>query len=365
MSTHGSELPRTLTEGDGRSGLLSDHTGVFFHRNADNYELAQELLAVESLMVKLATGDRFERLGAILQEHLLTGGKRLRARLALAGSVALGVEASRAVPWAAACELLHNATLIHDDVQDGDAVRRGRFAVWVRHGQGQAINAGDLLLTLPYLALEYMDVPPALCWFLSRAIARRAEETVRGQSLEMCLLNSGRLDWGSYEDAALGKTSALMALPIHGAALLAGLDPSEASALADCFRRIGLLFQIQDDVVDLYGDKGRGERGCDVREGRVSALVADHLAMVPSDTQWLLKILKKPREETSRDDIEEVALRFQKSGALDSVLGRLPRLAKETERSPELANWVGLHRVALDVVEFALAPVKEIFGALD
>ncbi|MCA9571733.1 MAG: polyprenyl synthetase family protein, partial [Myxococcales bacterium] len=103
-----------------------------------------DLPLVESLLLDLATGERFERLGVIAREHLATGGKRLRARLALATMQALGGDRREAVPWAAAAEMLHNATLVHDDLQDGDAVRRGHPAVWARHGANQAINVGDL-----------------------------------------------------------------------------------------------------------------------------------------------------------------------------------------------------------------------------
>ena len=83
---------------------------------------------------------------AIAGEHLSTGGKRLRARLAMETGVRLGAEGKEMVPWAAACELLHNATLVHDDLQDGDRVRRGHPTMWVKHGAAQAINAGDLML---------------------------------------------------------------------------------------------------------------------------------------------------------------------------------------------------------------------------
>ena len=95
-------------------------------------------------MASLATGERLDRLGPIVRQHLETGGKRLRARLALAATEALGHQRADAISWAAACELLHNATLIHDDVQDGDRVRRGEPTVWVRHGIPQAINAGEI-----------------------------------------------------------------------------------------------------------------------------------------------------------------------------------------------------------------------------
>ena len=314
---------------------------------------------VKALMLKLAAGERFERLGAIVQEHLLTGGKRLRARLALAAVEALGVSGDHGVGWAAACELLHNASLIHDDLQDRDEYRRGRYSVWVRHGEAQAINAGDLLLMLPYRAVDHLDVPAALKWELARAVARRAEETVRGQSLEMSLWASCRWDWASYEEAAVGKTSALMTLPVHGAALLAGRDPRAAERLSDCFEDLGLLFQMQDDVVDLFGDKGRDKPGGDVREGRVSALVVEHLTRQPKDIAWLGPILARPRDETTDGEVERVAQAFR-AGALQGVLQRIRAVERRILSAAPLAEEPALLAVARSLVELCLAPVAPL-----
>lgn len=326
---------------------------------ADAAEVSDLRLAeIKALMLKLAAGRRFERLGAIVQEHLFTGGKRLRAKLALASMDALGAPTEAAVGWAAACELLHNASLIHDDLQDSDPVRRGHFTVWVRHGQSQAINAGDLLLMLPYVALEHVDCSDGTRWHLTRAIARRAEDTVRGQSLEMCLLDSGQWDWQSYSDASCGKTSALMVLPVHGAALLAGRSPEDAEALADAFKPLGLLFQIQDDVLDIYGDKGRGEPGGDIREGRVSALVSEHLRLHPGDEKWLVGILAQSREETSARDVERVADRFRSAGTLDAVIDRIRSLTRDVEDNEVLLSAPGLRAVALKLIERSLDPIR-------
>lgn len=323
----------------------------------------ERLEAVKAFMLKLAAGQRFERLGAMVQEHLYTGGKRLRARLALASTRALGGDQDLSVAWAAACELLHNASLIHDDLQDHDPVRRGHFAVWVRHGQAQAINAGDLLLMLPFIALEHVPVSAGHRWELARAVARRAEQTVRGQSLEMCLLHAGRWDWDSYAEAATGKTSALMALPVHGAALLAGRAPEESERLADCFQQVGLLFQIQDDVLDLYGDKGRGELGGDVREGRVSALVAEHLSLHPEEQSWLVEILSRPRDQTTDREVEAVARRFERGGALDATLQRIRDIREVVAGSEVLAPEPGLRAVALELCARSLVPIAPLMRA--
>ena len=320
----------------------------------------ETLEKVKAMMLQIAAGARFERLGAIVQEHLFTGGKRLRARLALESAVALGGSADDTISWAAACELLHNATLVHDDLQDADPMRRGHFTVWMRHGHAQAINAGDLMLMLPFLAVEELDADDQTRWHLARAIARRAEQTVRGQSLEMTLLSSGMLDWESYAAAARGKTSALMALPVHGAALLVGRAPEEAERLSEPFCDLGLLFQIQDDVVDLFGDKGRGERGGDLREGRVSALVAEHLRLHPTETRRTVDLLETPRDQTSHDAIEAMADRIEEGGALAAVLDRITGIAHSIRDAEVLAGEPELRRVAGALIERSLAPVRHL-----
>lgn len=317
--------------------------------------------AVVALMADVTSGGRLDRLGVIAQEHLGTGGKRMRARLCLAAGAALGVSRTTAVPWAAAIELLHNATLVHDDIQDGDLLRRGQPTVWVRHGVAQAINAGDLMLMLPFLALDHLEgVDDGVRWRLSRALARHSAATVRGQSEELALLSSGQLNRARYRRAVEGKTGSLFALPVEGAALLAGLDAHSAQALGDRFTALGVLFQLQDDVVDLYGDKGRGHRGSDLEEGKVSALVLAHLDRRPEDREWLLALLAAPRDVTGVDAVEDAIRRFRESGALADVLEEIRGIGEALSTDPLLQSVPALAEVAEEVRLLALHPIRHL-----
>ncbi|MEQ1570796.1 MAG: polyprenyl synthetase family protein [Myxococcota bacterium] len=305
---------------------------------------------VEGALMRLAVGTRLDRLGRMVQEHLDAGGKRMRARLALAAGEALGLERAEMVHWAAAVELLHNATLVHDDLQDGDARRRGSPTVWAQHGAAQAINVGDLLLTLPYLAVRGVEGNDALRWRLAEAIATAAEATVRGQSLELDLLPRRKLGWHDWTAAARGKSGALLALPVHGAALMAGLDRPTAETLAGPFASLGVLYQVIDDRVDLWGDKGRGAPGNDLREGKVSAPVVAHLQLHPRDEPELVALLERPREQTTDAAVEEWIRRFEEGGARDAI----DRFADHTVRSlldePVLKSVPALHALAAEVV---------------
>ena len=219
-------------------------------------------------------------LRTMVLEHLGTGGKCIRARIALRAAMAMGLEPARAINIAAACELLHNATLVHDDLQDGDTIRRGQPTVWVKHGEAQAINVGDVLLMLSTLALENSPVDPQTRWYLAAAMTRRATETASGQSLELVLLERGWMGRDTYLRAARGKSGPFFALPIEAAALCAGHSPESARILGDASLTLGALYQVCDDILDVFGDKGRGQMGNDLREGKVSALtVADRMRM--------------------------------------------------------------------------------------
>lgn len=317
-----------------------------------------ELDATEALMLELCSGSRLDRLGTALWEHVGSGGKRLRARLAIAAGTSLGANPEDLVPWAAACELLHNATLVHDDLQDRDTVRRGREALWVRHGEAQAINAGDLALMLPTLALRRGEGwSDGLRWRLAEGIAAHAEAIVRGQALELDLLPREHLDWSHYRHAVVGKTSALFALPVYGAALIAGRSVEEATELAGAFGDIGVLFQVQDDVLDLYGDKGRGAPGSDLREGKVSALVVEHLARYPADRAWLLGLLRAPREETPEAEVARAIQWFREGGALAGVWSRLEDLQDAVSLTPALRREHRLHAVAIELIAKCLVPI--------
>ncbi len=325
--------------------------------NAHAPEYPSPLEASLALIERLCTqpGDD---LGDMLWSHVNTGGKRVRARLALTATRMLGTDVDRAVPWAAATELLHNASLVHDDLQDGDAVRRGEPALWTVHGPAQAINAGDLGLMLAYSAAAQTPVDERTRFRLMSALAHHSAAVVRGQAAELQLLPGRRLDRAGYDAAVLGKTSALFSLPVLGAALIARRPPVVAEGLSRPFARIGLLFQIQDDVLDLYGDKQRGRRGNDLREGKVSSLVVEHLRLRPEDRQPLLNLLETPRALVSEDAVARTIDSMRDSGALAACWQRMDTLTAEVASDAVLATEPRLRATALALVAACLDPVK-------
>jgi geranylgeranyl pyrophosphate synthase len=322
---------------------------------------ADLLALVESRMGELA-GERFRDPGArMVREHLDTGGKRLRARLALAACEALGGRPENAVDWAAAVELLHNASLVHDDIQDRDRMRRGKPALWARYGSAQAITVGDLMLMLPFRALR--NYAPAVQAPLMQILAEYAENTARGQIRELGLIPSVDQGWGDYFGAASGKTGTLFALPVRGAAELAGLAIDDANRLALPFSSIGVLYQLQDDLLDLVDAKGRGLRGSDIYEGRLSAVVLTHLDLHPNDAQRTMEIVGKPREQTTHREVDQMIHRFIEGGAVQQLDDRVRALASELLASERLSAYPDLQAVARELVRRVLAPLDDAKGA--
>ena len=322
-----------------------------------------DLLAqVEARMTELA-GDRFSDPGAkMIHEHLDTGGKRLRARLALATCQALGGRAQDAVDWAASVELVHNASLVHDDIQDGDRSRRGRPALWARYGAAQAMNTGDILLMLPFRALA--SYPAEAQAALVQVLAEYAETTARGQIRELALTASPDKGWGDYFSAVSAKTGTLFGLPVRGAAELAGLAPDAASALADTFSSIGVLYQLQDDLLDLFDAKGRGTLGSDIYEGRLSAVVLTHLDLHPEDGPELFAVLRRPREATSAQEVATVIARFIEGGAAAQLLQRIESLGTELLAAEPLSASPDIQALASELVQQVLSPLDMVKGAL-
>ncbi|MGB8332148.1 MAG: polyprenyl synthetase family protein [Polyangiales bacterium] len=324
-------------------------------------DYADLLVLVESRMHELA-GDRSRDPGAqMLREHFDTGGKRLRARLAIAGCQALGGRAADAVDWAAAVELIHNASLVHDDIQDRDRTRRGRPTLWARYGTAQAINAGDLLLMLPFRALR--NYPPAMQAALIQILAEYGETTARGQIRELGLTASCGNGWGDYFSAASGKTGTLFALPVRGAAQLAGVSSDAANAIALAFSSIGVLYQLQDDLLDLFDAKGRGTRGSDICEGRLSAVLLTHLDLHPDDAQATFEIIGKPREQTTPWEVEQMIQRFIDGGAAEQLRSRIRALATDLLSSERLVASPQMQAIARELVHLVLAPLDQAKGS--
>lgn len=176
----------------------------------------------------------------------------MRARLALDAACRLGMLAADAVAIAAACELLHNASLIHDDLQDRDPTRRGRNTVWTVFGDDVAICTGDLLLSAAYAALAGFS-HGALLPEMLRLVHLRTAAAVHGQCADIAPRSCYLADIATYERIVIGKSGALLSLPIELAMIGSGY-PHWAAVARESAEHFALGYQIVDDLEDRVKD---------------------------------------------------------------------------------------------------------------
>lgn len=195
-------------------------------------------------------------------------GKLVRPSLCLWACEAAGTEADAALPVASALEWVHNFTLVHDDIQDGDRERRRRETVWSVWGSSQGINAGDAIHAY---AFELLLAPGRLTlrrMRAGRALARAIREVVEGQCLD--LAQEGRLQTRphAYLRMARAKTGALLGASMEMGALVGGARPAVAAALRRAGHLLGQAFQVRDDWLGIWGDPAQTGKSCDGDLGR-------------------------------------------------------------------------------------------------
>lgn len=200
-------------------------------------------------------------------------GKLLRPTLCLLCCEAVGGDWRRALPAAAALELLHNFTLIHDDVEDASRQRRGRETLWSLWGAAQAINVGDGMFALAHLTLLRLEGCPAEQ--VLRAARMLDEATLRlceGQHRDLTCAGERQVSRDDYLAMIEGKTAALLAASCGIGALLGGGNERVVDSLHEFGLRLGLAFQIRDDALDVWGDPQETGKpiGDDLRAGKRS-----------------------------------------------------------------------------------------------
>ena len=201
-------------------------------------------------------------------------GKRIRPLLVLLSTAACEADWQSALPAAAAVELVHNFSLVHDDIQDNSDKRRGRPTTWVKWGAPMAINAGDALFVISNQAI--IDLKQS---YSAEVVVRAAEilhntclDLTRGQFLDMSHEERPDLGVDDYWPMVAGKTAALLSACCHIGALLGGADELTQEAYRSFGHYLGLAFQVQDDILGIWGDEALTGKSAasDLVEGKKS-----------------------------------------------------------------------------------------------
>ena len=240
-------------------------------------------------------------------------GKALRPTLCLWACQALNGDWRTALPAAAALELVHNFSLVHDDIQDGDRERRHRPTVWSLWGQPQAINAGDSLLILGQLVmlrLEEQGAAPTKVMETCRVLDKACLTMIEGQCLDIGFEDQQEVSVEAYLDMIARKTGALLGAALHLGALVATDDKLQVGRFARCGHLLGLAFQIRDDILGVWGtaDVTGKPVAADIRRRKKSLPVVYAMAMAQAEERE--QLLRVYSQGTPGDEEVSVVLQL-------------------------------------------------------
>jgi geranylgeranyl diphosphate synthase type I len=285
----------------------------------------QSLLDALSSHRDIVEGVIMTSLGKMKQErlhgamtHLFTGGgKRLRAILPRLVGEATGEAHEGHYTLGACIEIIHNFTLVHDDIMDQDPIRRGLDAVHVAYDDATAINAGDAMLAVGFEILaESPHIEPENLAFLVSSIGEMVRKVAEGQMVDIEFENRDDVTEDDYIAMITGKTSAMFETCAMTGAKLAGADDEAVKNMAEWGLNLGLCFQLMDDLIDITGDtRTLGKpAGSDIVQGK-RTLIAIHALGCDFELPMFSKVFGTG--ECSDDDLAQAVVELHACGSID------------------------------------------------
>uniref|UniRef100_A0A8J4HBB5 Octaprenyl diphosphate synthase n=1 Tax=Acidicaldus sp. TaxID=1872105 RepID=A0A8J4HBB5_9PROT len=286
-----------------------------------------------------------------LAAHIVAaGGKRLRPMLTLAAARLCGYRGTRHVALAACVEFIHTATLLHDDVVDESALRRGLASANAVFGNKASVLVGDFLFARAF-QLMVEDGSLDVLAILSRAAATIAE----GEVLQLITQNDLATDEARYLDVIRGKTAALFSAACQVGAVVAGREEPVAAALARYGLDLGIAFQLVDDALDYAADQALLGKtvGDDFREGKVTlpVLLAYHAGSPEERAFWQRTIV---RSEQGEDDLAHALALIARHRAIEATITRAAGFARSAQEALACFAASPLRQALLDAADYTL-----------
>jgi geranylgeranyl diphosphate synthase type I len=282
--------------------------------------------------------------------HLVdSGGKRLRPSMLLLAAEAVGGEAAALAPAAVSIELIHNFTLIHDDIMDNADVRRGRPAVHKLWGESGAILAGDTLYSKAFQVLGMTPAGPERILGAMNMLSRTCTAICEGQWLDMEFEARDRVSEAEYMEMIEKKTGVLYGASAGMGAILAGASTEVVLAMELFGRLTGMGFQLQDDVIDLTTpEKVSGKRqGGDLIEGKKTLIIIHALANNVS-----VQVFGK--KEATADQIQQSISILQKSGSIEYARSRAEEMVAQGKKALQVLPDSDAKTTMLELADFMI-----------
>ena len=309
-----------------------------------------ELLSLfERHIAQMPTPEEPQRLYAPIKYGLEEGGKRIRPTLLMLSYNLYAEDVERALMPAMAVEIFHNFTLLHDDIMDNASMRRGRPSVPAKWGDNVAILSGDAMLILAYNYLQHTN-SERLSQIFER-FNKMAAEVCEGQQFDMDFETQQKVSVVDYMQMIELKTAALLAGSATIGAILAGASDGDCKRLYSFAREVGLAFQLQDDLLDSYGDERLGKKiGGDILEGKKTILMIEAFSRANEEQREVLRTTHLRNDLSDAEKISKIKALYDELGVPERVeqqiaqkfqkaLGILDTLEVPQERTTELRHY--------------------------
>jgi len=286
-------------------------------------QIDESVTFVDEELLKIVQTD-VDLLQEASQHIIASGGKRVRPRVLLLSYLAVGgQDVQEAIPLAAAVELVHTATLVHDDINDHSLTRRGRVTVHAKWGRTFALLTGDYLFTKVYELMAPYGARHNVI------MADACVNLVEGETLQAAAAKAGQMDQDTYYKIISRKTASLFEASAKMGAILAEADDQTVDALAQYGFNLGLAFQIVDDVLDIVGDPETMGKpvGNDIVQG-AGAIMAQNGRQHGSDATAAATVAAEVE-----DPMADMLARLRDSGAVDVALARAQEYAKRARQA--------------------------------
>ena len=277
------------------------------------YTNTQLLELFERQLSAMQTPSEPQRLYAPIKYGLEEGGKRIRPTLLMLAYNLYAEDIERALMPASAVEIFHNFTLLHDDIMDNAAVRRGRPSVPAKWGDNVAILSGDAMLIQAYKCLQRTDserLPQIFAHF-----NKMAAEVCEGQQFDMDFETQAKVSVVDYMRMIELKTAVLLAGSATIGALLAGASENDCKLLYNFALEVGLAFQLQDDLLDSYGDERLGKKiGGDILEGKKTILMIEAFSRADEQQREVLRTTHLRKDLSDAEKISTIKALYDSLG---------------------------------------------------
>ena len=292
--------------------------------------------------------------------HLpMGGGKRLRPCISMLACEAVSSDSKKVMPLAIALELVHNFTLVHDDIMDKSHLRRNLPTVHVKFGEPTAIMAGDLLFAKAFEAIDGLYSDTSIFKKLNLSLVKCVEEICEGQQLDMGFEKRTNVTEKEYLEMIQKKTAVLFMLAAEGGGIVAGGSKEEVEALREYGRCLGLGFQIWDDYLDVSSTEetlGK-DIGNDIRNGKKTLIAVHSFNNAVGGDKKILNDMFGNRN-ASNEDIKKVFNLFRKTRSVDYAKNTALKYNAQAKKALDVLDDSDAKQILVELADYSIRREK-------